>query len=179
MKLSVTQIVLGTLIVLAAGFTIWWIVFHVAFPMEVSAPGDDGITTRVEAFPEHASLFLAARSGTVIMVLLGLGVMIAGIFQITGGAERVSKLTLLQMVAGVLAAGFAVFIMRWGFPTEYVSDTVIDSEKILRVFINPAITQVYIIYSACIACLLGMAVTGVSIAQLVKLRKKTESQYEE
>lgn len=134
-------------------------------------PVHDHVNELVDVVPEHAVLFNTAKYGSGLLFCLGLIVLVTGVFQTAKPAERVRQLSVTLSIAGVLVAALGVFIVYWGFPTEFVPRVITDNYDWLRGIYNPGVTRTYVIQSACFACILGLAVLGVGTARHVKSRK--------
>jgi hypothetical protein len=164
MKLKITVIVLSVLIVLAAGYVTSWMMFNADFQMEAPMLGDDGVRWWSILTPEHEAFANTARYGSILLLLLGIIMLAMSIFR---------KATLLQITLGALIGGLAVFIGRWGFPTDFVSAVPVEGERLLHVFTDSGPSQVFAQWFTVAVFLLSLAATAVSAVQFFKLKKKT------
>jgi hypothetical protein len=169
MKLSIAQIILGVLLVLAACYIVGWMIFGVPSLLNMPVPDDGGVMKNAEVLPEHETLLAAARYASGLLFGLGLVVLLTGAFQKRG--ESGKKLAITQAVAGVLIAAIAIFITRWGYPTVFIVPMPAGSSLIGAVNINPGPPMVFALFLTGLTVVLGLAVLGVGIAQFVNARR--------
>jgi hypothetical protein len=129
MKLSITQIILGALIMLTALYVLWWMAFGVTSLLNDKVSVDSGIMV----------------------------------------ANYKRKLTTTQIIAGVLIVAVSAFIFRWGYSFEYI----------FAIEGGPVLDLARARYLTLLTSLLGLAVVGVSIAQLVNTKKTENIRYKE
>jgi hypothetical protein len=171
MKLSITQIVLGTLSVLAACYIVGWMIFGVPSLLNMPVPDESGVMSYTDAIPEHEALFTAARSVAGLVFVLGLVVLTIGIVQTIATGERNRKYTNTQIIGGILIAAASFFAATWGFPTSFTLPTPEGSDMLRHVYINPGPEILRVRGLTFLTFSLGLTVLGVGVAQLVKARK--------
>jgi hypothetical protein len=159
MKLSITQAVLGALIVLAAVFIARWMIFGVTSLLDMTVLDENGVMV-ANASPERQDLFTVARYSFPLLLGLGLVVSIRGASW--ERTENRKELAITQIIAGALIIAVSVFILRWGYALEFV----------IPIEGGPVLEMAYARNVTLLTALLGLAVTGVGIAQLVKTRKQ-------
>jgi hypothetical protein len=158
MKLSTTQIILGVLIVLSALYILWWMAFGVTSLLNDKVPGDGGVML-ANYTPEHKILFTVARYASGLLSVLGLATIITGV--LWKKAENKKNLTITQIIIGLLIVAVSAFIFTWGYSFEYIA--AIEG--------GPVLDMARARYLTLLTALLGVALSGVSIAQLVKSNK--------
>ncbi len=171
MKFSITQVILGVLIVLAACYIVGWMIFGVPRLLNMSIPNESGIISYIDAIPEHEVLFTAARTVAGLVFALGMVVLIVGVVQTIRSEERNKKLAKTQIIAGILIVAASFFVSTWGYPTSFMLPTPEDSDMLKRVYINPGPEIIRVHGLTILNSILGLAVLGVGIAQLVKAGK--------
>jgi hypothetical protein len=168
MKLSTVQIALGVLIVFAAGYIVWWLLFNASFQIEAPMPGGNG---GMSLTPEHEVLANSARYGSVLLLCLGATAAVTGFFLTGKVPERFKKLAVVQLAAGALTTSLAFFIGLWGFPTEFVSLTAVNNNLPLRIFSPLEPSGTYAVYMTFVVALLGVVVLVIAITQLITLKR--------
>jgi hypothetical protein len=159
MKLAITQIVLGVLIVLAACYISWWMIFGVVSLLnETVVDGSGAVVTN--ASPDNETLFVIARYVSGLLFGLGLVVLITGAFWKKIKSKK--NPAIIQVIAGTLIAAISVFILLWGYAFDFI--VAIEGGIIL--------VQARTVWINILTALLGLAVLGTGIAQFVKARKK-------
>jgi hypothetical protein len=171
MKLSIAQVVLGVLIVLAACYIVGWMIFGVPRLLNMSIPDESGVISYIDAIPEHEVLFTAARSIAWLVFILGLVVLMVGVVQTIRSEERNKKLAKTQIIAGILIVVASFFVSTWGYPNSFILPTPEGSDMLKRVYINPGPEIIRVRGLTILNSILGLAVLGVGIAQLVKAGK--------
>jgi hypothetical protein len=166
MKLSITQIILGALIMLTALYVLWWMAFGVTSLLNDKVSVDSGIMV-ANYTPEHEVLFTTARYASGLLAVLGLAVIIIG--ALWKKTENKRKLTTTQIIVGVLIIVISAFIFRWGYSFEYI----------FAIEGGPVLDLARARYLTLLTSLLGLAVVGVSIAQLVNTKKTENIRYKE
>ena len=169
MKLSITQTVLGALILLAAACIAGWMIFGAQSLLNMPVPDESGIMRDTEVFPKYEALFTAARYASGLLLGLGLVVILTGASRKT--VENAKKLAIRQIVAGALITAASIFINIWGCPTVFIVPMPAGNNLSRFVSIYPGLPMTGAMYLTILTILLGMAVLGVGIAQLVKARK--------
>ncbi len=158
MKLSITQIVLGALIVLAAIFIARWMIFGATSLLDLTVLDENGVMI-ADVFPEHEVLFTVARYSFPLLLGLGLVVLVRGASW--KRTENRKKLSITQIIAGVLVVAISVFILRWGYALEFV----------VPIAGGPVLEMAYARNVNLLTAVLGLVVTGTGIAQFIKARK--------
>jgi len=158
MKLSVTQIALGILIVLVAGYIIWWMFFGVAPLLEDKILNESGaLVTNVTL--ENAALFTAARYASFLLFACGVVAVILGAFGKIIASIR--KIAVTEIVLGVLIVLISAYLFRWGYALDFV--VMIEGGPVLDMSRAKAFTI--------LTALFGLAITGAGIGQFVKVRR--------
>jgi hypothetical protein len=161
--------VLGVLILLAACYIVGWMIFGAQSLLTMPVPDESDVMRNTNVFPEHETLFAAARYASGLLFGLGLVVLLTGAFQKRG--ESGKKLAVTQITAGVLITAVPIFITRWGYPLVFIVPMPAGSNLLKSVNINPGPLMVFAMLLTTLTFLLGLAVLGVGIAQFVKARR--------
>jgi len=172
MKLSVTQAILGVLIILTACYITGWMIHEAlsAYQQPISEPA--GGITYVDVTPQNDGLFRAARCGSYALPVLGILVLTIGVIQTVKAETRTRRLFITNIIAGALIAALAVIITMWGYPTVFHG--AMDGGSNVIIFSNPGRSYIGVQSASGIMVAFGLAVLGVGIAQLVKSRKTPE-----
>lgn len=170
MKLSVTQIVLGVLVIMAACYVMSWMIYEAPSQLKQPVPNDIGEVTYVDVVPENEVLFNISRYGSYILPVLGIAVLLIGALQSSRNSARTTKLISTNIVAGLLVAGLAFIITRWGYPTEFHILMPESSDTLASIFTNPGRSFLGVQSATAVILVFGLAVVGVGIAQLIKSR---------
>ncbi len=168
MKLSVTQIVLGILILLAACYIVGWMIFGVPSLLTSPKPDSDGVMKNLNLLPVNEIPFTAARYASGVLFGLALIVLLTGAFQVR--AKNAKKLAVTQVIAGVMIISISILISIWGYPTEFIIPRPAGSNLSRSVTINPGPALIDALHLTTLSFLLGLAVLGVAIAQFIKAR---------
>ena len=171
MKLSITQVVLGVLIVLVTCYIVGWMIFGVPRLLNMSIPVESGIISYIDAIPEHEVLFTAARPVAGLVFALGMVVLVIGVVQSTRLEKRNKNLAKTQIIVGILIVAASFFVSTWGYPTSFTLPTPEGSDMLKRVYINPGPEIVRLRGLTILNSILGLVVLGVGIAQLVQAVK--------
>jgi hypothetical protein len=172
MKLSITQIILGALIVFAACFIVGWMTYQAPNFLRQPKPDDTGMKTYIDVVPEHKSLFDFSRYGSYFFPVPGIFLIIAGTVKAVRAETRTRKLSIAIIIAGALVSALAFIITTYGYPTSFHT-VAPDANNLLRhSFINPAKPLVYTQLLTAVLLLVGLAVTVIGIIELTKTRKK-------
>ncbi len=163
MILAWFQRIAGIIILVAVLALTWWLLFVQQYWIEVPIHGEEGIIGFGMLSPDHATLAGAARYSSVLLLIFSLTVFILTILK---------KSAVTRVILGLLMAGLAVFIGTWGFPTSFSSGGPVDGGQIVRTFINPGPTEVFVHGVVFFTCLISLALAGLGIIQLVTSRKK-------
>ena len=167
MKLKITLIVLSLFILLAAGYVAWWMIFNAEFQMEAPIQENGKIIGYTILSPEHGVLSNLARYGSVLLLLLG-------IFLLINAMVRKAS-SILSIAAGFLTAVLAFIVSIWGYPLTFHSEGTIQGNSQMIMSISPGPTEVFAQEVTAVIVLLALAITGVSIAQLIKSKKTSNS----
>jgi uncharacterized membrane protein len=173
MKLSITQMVLGIFITIAACYIMGWMIFGVPGLLHMPEPADNGVTTYVDAVPKHEAFFTTARYISGLAFALGLAALVVGTIQAARRAASQSRTVILQMVFGASITASAFVITGWGFPLSFDIPTPEGSNILKHVYINPGPVIILGEFFAGITTLLGLAVLGVGVTQFVKARRQS------
>ena len=167
MKLTITQIALGTLIALTTAFVIAWdpTTFHIRIPL----PGDGAF--QIIFNPDLKEVVASCLS--ILVLLLGLAVLgfsIARLVEQTREqpSEKSLKLAITQIALGALITVAALLVVFWGFPTSYFYQ--LPGGERQGIFFNPEREFVMAQQLTGLQFLLGLAVLGCSIVQFLKVR---------
>jgi hypothetical protein len=173
MKLSVTQIALGVLIILAACYVTGWMIHKAPGQLTQPVIGDPGKTTYVDVIPKEEALFNIARYGSWLLPVTGIFLAIAGAVQAARERKTVKRLAISTITAGVIVAALGFIITTWGYPTTFMTAHHDANNRLMMIFSNPGRSLVWIQSVSAFLVLPGLAVAGVGIAQLVKSRNKS------
>jgi hypothetical protein len=170
MKLSVTQMVLGILIILAACYVTSWMIHEAlsAYQQPISEPA--GGITYVDVTPQNDGLFRAARCGSYALPVLGILVLTIGVIQTVKAETRTWRLFITNIFAGALITALAIIITMWGYPTQFQGALGGGSNVII--FTNPGRSYIGVQSASGMMVAFGLAVLGCGIAQLLLTRKK-------
>ncbi len=171
MKLSVTQAILGVLIIFAAVYVTGWMI-HEA-PSQYTQPlvTDAGKTTYIDVVPEDEGLFNVARYGSYALPVLGVLVLVIGTIQSVKAGARNRSLITVSIIAGLITAALAYIITMWGYPTTFHFTPPEGINMLGMILTNPGRSLIGVQSASGIMTASGLAVLGVGIAQLVKSRK--------
>jgi hypothetical protein len=173
MKLSITQIILGVLTVLAACFIVGWMTYQAPNFLRQQKLGDGVVKTYIDVVPDHKALFDVSRYGSYFLPALGILLIVTGTVRAARNGARTWKLATVTITAGALVAALAYFITVYGYPTSFHTVAPDENDLMMRTFINPARPLVYTQSLTGFTCLLSLAIIGCGIAQLIKARKTT------
>ncbi len=170
MKLSVTQIVLGVLIIFAACYVTFWMLREASTQYELVMPHFPVDVTNINVIQNNETLFNIAAYGSLALPILGVLVLVIGTIQSNKLNARTWQLIMVNITAGILVTALAFIIFRYGKQTFSFTaiikgtDTLISMNDLLKSSLSMLLTTGATL-------LLGLAVVGVGIAQLVKSRK--------
>jgi hypothetical protein len=170
MKLSIAQILLGALIVLAACYVAGWMIHKAPSVLPPLDSGSESIPKYVKAIPEHNELYNIARYGSYLLPVIGIYLLVSGAVENLKPEARNRNWVITDIVAGLLVAILAFIIIGWGYPTTFHAITP-EGHEFQIYYLNPGRTMIAVDTVSGIMLLLGLSVLGVSIAQLVKSRK--------
>ncbi len=171
MKLSITQIILGVLIVFAACFIVGWMTYEAPELLRQPDIDEAGKITYIDVIPEHDVLFDISRYGSYLLPALGILLIISGAIQAARPGARTRKVAVITLSAGLITAAVGYIITVYGFPTSFNAFDPENSNRI-RHFLGlmtkeRGLTQA----AAVLTSLFGLAATGCGIAQLIKAQK--------
>jgi hypothetical protein len=172
MKLSVTQIVLGALIVFAACFIVGWMTYQAPNFLRQPWPDDTGKTTYIDVVPEHKAFFTISRYGSYFLPLLGIFLIITGTVKAVRAETPTRKSSIAIIIAGALVLVLAFVITTYGYPTSFHTVAPDANNLLQQTFFNPAKPLVYTQLLTAALVLPGLAVIGTGIIEIVKTRKK-------
>ncbi len=169
MKLSITQTLLGILIIITACFIMAWMIFWTVPSQPTHLPSVAGPERSVEAYPKYQTTYNIARYASGALLVLGIAVVIISVRQ-AAKTKHPAVLASVQLSAGLLVAVAAAFITARGYPLEFVTPLQEDN-LVGMVNINPGPGMAVIMLLTTLTVLFGLAVSGIGIAQLVKSKK--------
>jgi hypothetical protein len=172
MKLSITQIILGALIVFAACFIAGWMTYQAPNFLRQPKPDDTGMKTYIDVVPEHKAFFNISRYGSYFLPFLGIFLIIAGTVKAVRTETRTRKLSVAIIIAGAFVLALAFIITTYGYPTSFHTVAPDANNLMLHISINPARTFIYTQLLTAALVLVGLAVTVIGIIELIKTRKK-------
>jgi hypothetical protein len=117
MKLSITQMVLGILIVILACIVAYWMIFGIRELFSDQYYNSSHVLVQ-NYTPQNEAAFAISRGASVLLVLLGLGVVISG--ALWWKVENKVYLAKAQIIAGSLIVVLAAFIALWGVTFNYL-----------------------------------------------------------
>jgi len=158
MKLAITQIIMGVLIVCAAGYVLWWMLFGIVELLAEKVPDASGVMVQ-DYTPENEILFTAARYASGILLALGLLVVVTG--ALWKKVENKKELAVTQIIASTLIVAVSIFILFWGYSFDFI--VAIKGGPVLDMGQARALTL--------FTGVLGMASFSVGVIQLGKSRK--------
>ena len=155
MKYSITRIVLGILIILFASYVVWWMMSGVNGLLADMVFNESGELVN-NVTPENETLFNIARYASISLPVLGLFISIGSIWM----KQDDKKAALTHIISGGLVLIISIFILIWGYALDFVhlilGGLVIDMGQ-ARVL-------------TALTAILGLAVSGLSVVQLVKAK---------
>ncbi len=160
MKLTVLQIVLGTLIVIAAVCIGAWMIFGVDALLTETVADESGAMI-INVSPEHNALFAIARYIFILLLAAGATLLLSAASLTRRKVTK--KAATMHIATGVLTVAVSIFVLRWGYVLEF------------RVPVEGGI-MLYMAYArllTVVIALLGLAVNCTGVAQLLSkdLRK--------
>ncbi len=170
MKLSVTVMVLGTLIVLTGCYVTFCMLRESSTEYELVMPVFPVDVTNISIIQNNETLFDIAAYGSLALPILGILVLVIGTIQSNKLNARTWQLIMVNIIAGLLVTALAFIIFRYGRQTFTFTaiikgtDTLISMNDLLKSSLSMLLTTGATL-------LLGLAVVGVGVAQLVKSRK--------
>lgn len=170
MKLSITQAILGVIIILNAVYITGWMIHESPSQLRQPMPDNNGGVTYVDVVPADESLFNVSRYGSYALPVLGVAALVIGVIQSVKADARKKSLFTIYVIAGLLIAVLAAIITRWGYPTEFHTFPGGGSNTII--FTNPGRSLLGVQSASGLMVAFGLAVLGCGITQLVLNRKK-------
>jgi hypothetical protein len=171
MKLSITQIILGALIIFTACFIVGWMTYQAPDYLRMPKLEGGGFTGYVDVMPEHQALFAFSKYGTYFLPALGILLIISGAVRAARPGARARELALITLTAGVLTGALACIIAVYGFPTSFYRVDPENSDRLIHMLINPAKAHALTQLAAGLTGFFSLGVIGCGIAQLIKMRK--------
>jgi hypothetical protein len=162
MRLAITRI-LGGLIVLATSYVAWWMLSGVNDLLSLTVDNRNGVMVQ-DFTPENGFLFGLARYASILLPALGL-LILAGSLRPAKDPRRAAT---TNIAAGGLVFAISVFILIWGYAFDFI--WMIEGGPIL------VMSQARLLTT--LTALLGLAVSGVGIVQLVKARAREPKRVE-
>jgi hypothetical protein len=150
MKLSITQMVLGALIVFLACFIIPWMLHGVHELLDDQYYNENHVLVQ-NYTPHNEVLFFIARYASVLLGVLGLSVLINGV--LWWKVKDKDKLAMRNIIAGSLLVLISAFVVWQGFSFDYI----VALKGVLSNVYNKQFT-IYIV-------MLGLAVLVLGIMQ--------------
>ena len=170
MKLSITQMALGVLIVFAACFITGWMIFEAPDQLQRPAPYLPSELTIINVIQENGILINIARYSSLALPILGVLILIISTFQSAIPKLRTWRIILINMIAGFLIFTLTLIIAIWGYPTITYIATYEGSDLLVKIFSFPNVPD-YTMLIHLFLLPLGLAVFGIAIVQLIKSRK--------
>lgn len=176
MKLPITQIVLGTLIVIAACYITGWMIYDA--PEEFTAyKSEIDELNKLEGLRVTPTVsntqFDIARISSYILPILGLLLVSIGSVQLFAQQLRKPILALSDMITGGLVAGITFVTTWWGQPLIIINATPTLTPETLELLHNGYDYATPIVSRAAgITLMLAMAVVVIGVIQLILSRKK-------
>jgi hypothetical protein len=174
MKSSITQIILGILIVFAACWVTGWMIYRAPQQLSQPVPDEEGrIVDYIDVLPQNNTQFSIARYGSYLLPVFGVFLIIGGAIQAARGSTSKRILAVSNIIAGVLTAGLALVIVTWGYPTTFHTGPPELTGSTMIIFTNPGRSQVAIESVSAALLPAGLAVAGIAVVQLIKSIKST------
>lgn len=170
MKHGLPQVIVGIVIVLASVYLTGWMI-HIA----PDIPDRDPVQ-QVELLPDHPVLYGIAKYGSLALPLLGMGIIIAGVYQAAGGKLASLRGSAYLTVSGILIVALGVVILIWGFPTSFHSTQPVTNgsgEYFMHVFSNPGYLHEVPQNIAFSLVPVGLLAAGYGIVQYLKTNRET------
>jgi len=170
MKLSATQIVLGILIVLIGCYVTFWMLREASTQYELVTPHFPVDVTNINVIQNNETLFNLAAYGSLALPILGVLILVIGVNQSNKLNARTWQLIIVNIIAGVLVTALAFIIFRYGKQT-FTFTAIIKGTDTLIIMNDLLQSSLSMLLTTGATLLLGLAVVGVGIAQLIKTRK--------
>jgi hypothetical protein len=155
MKLTITQIILGTLVFLAAAYIVWWMVAGANELLDSTVLNESGSYV-ANYTPDNETIFTFSRYASGVLAVLGLVVVATG--ALWKKAENRNSLTNIQIISGILIIVLSVIILIWGYSFHSIA----PFEG------GPELTKTYAIALTVLTVLLGLGILSISLT----LRKR-------
>jgi len=165
MKQSVTQIVLGALIVLFISYAVYWAAFLVE-PLLDDMIQDESGTMINNTIVENKTLFDTARYASGLVLALGLAVVLTEVCW--KNRETRKKLAIIHIVIGAFIVAVAAFIIRWAYALEFI----------VPIEGGPMLDLGYSMIGTIISGLLGLGVIIAAIIRRVRFPRELEESKE-
>lgn len=177
MKLTITQSILGIVVIIAACFILAWMIFWTSPSRTAEVRTAPGNEQSVEAYPKDQESYTIARYASGVLLLLGIFTVFTSTLQ--AATKHPTVLASIQLSVGTLIAVTAAFITARGYPLEFVSPVQPDSYLVTVVNVNPGPGQAFIMILTSLAIVFGLAIVGVGIAQIIRSKKPATVEAEE
>jgi hypothetical protein len=171
MKLSITQVILGAIIIIAACYVTGWALLKTPDQLRQPVVDNAGKTTYIDVVPEDEVLFNIARYGSYLLPAFGIFLVTAGTVSAARAGKTIKSPAIITIITGVIIAALGFIITTWGYPTTFMTSSPFENDRLMMVFSNPGRSLVLIHYVSALLLLIGLAAAGVGIAQLVKSKK--------
>lgn len=170
MKLSITQIVLGILIILAAFYVTGWMIHEASSQYEPVIPNFPVDVTNISIIQNNETLFYIATYGSLALPILGVLVLVIGTVQSNKLNARIWQLITINITAGALIIALVLVIFGYGKHTFSATAIIKDTDTVISMDTLSVAFSLSMVLTIGAMLLLGLAVVGVGIAQLVKSR---------
>jgi hypothetical protein len=160
MKLSITQVILGVLVIVTASIIVWWMASGVQELLDEKVLNESGEMLQ-DYTPENETLFTVARYASGILLVLGLSVVVTG--ALWKKVENKKKPAVTQIVISTLIVVLSIFILFWGYSFNCIVP--VEGGAILTMSTAKALTL--------ITSILGIVILLTGVIQLGQSRKTT------
>lgn len=177
MKLTVTQIALGSFLIIASLFINKWMYFDSSALLGVSDLTITEIPDDIQVLYENEVTFNIARYGSFLLPFLGIGFLINNVISLVKGKVSYRKLVVFNLTIGVFTTALLFVIITYGYTPHFgivPSDTIISKETVefLRSSRDNDSQVLFIMRMTGFAFFTGLATSGMSVAQLLRSRKQ-------
>jgi hypothetical protein len=171
MKLSIAQTVFGILIVFGAVYVTGWMIHEASTEYEQVIPNFPVDVTNVNIIQNNETLFDIARYGSLALPVLGVLILVIGTIQSNKLYAHTWQLITLNITAGALITALAFIIFGYGKQTFSVTAIIKSTDTLISMNTLSEGFSLSMVLTIGVMLLLGLAVVGVGIAQLVKTKK--------
>jgi hypothetical protein len=170
MKLSVTLLVLGIIILLAACYITGWMDFE-AQSQFIQPPADTcNNVLDVHIVQSNEALLHIARYGSYALPVLGVLVLVIAAIQSVKVGARTRRLITINIIAGILVTGLSSIITGWQHSTTTYTGILECNGQFVTFDTVPDVPLLDMLVVG-MTLLLGLAIVGAGITQLIKARK--------